>query len=232
MESNVLWNWVRETGDHGPFNSWDRQPYLTDIRTPGQPSLVPAQNNITRNMLFNSYSSAWPLDHDDGSAYYTDSKNFMLYGGYKAYLGHSKTVVDNVYVHPEWRAGTTGATADVGTCVLNVGLCPQSCAGLKMPGHPSMWDEEWSNNTCIFGGSAAHPSTSKIGDFGTAPTKQIAHNNKYLVPAGTDVWLDFYATPGRMTLAQAQATGVDTGSTVGATPTDEAIVAMGRALLL
>ena len=36
-------------------------------------------------MLLSSYSSAWPwpLDHDEGSAYYEDSENFMLYGGYK-----------------------------------------------------------------------------------------------------------------------------------------------------
>ena len=40
--------------------SWDRQAYLTDIRD-GTPSLVPAQNNITKNLLFNSYSSTWPL---------------------------------------------------------------------------------------------------------------------------------------------------------------------------
>jgi hypothetical protein len=69
------------------------------VRT-GAPSLVPAQNNITRNLLFNSYSSTWPLDHDDGSCYYTDTENFMVYGGYKNFLGHSKTVRDNVYVHP------------------------------------------------------------------------------------------------------------------------------------
>lgn len=27
--SNAVWNMVRETGDHGPLNSWDRQPYWT-----------------------------------------------------------------------------------------------------------------------------------------------------------------------------------------------------------
>ena len=26
---NLVFNMVRETGDHGPYNSWDRQPYLT-----------------------------------------------------------------------------------------------------------------------------------------------------------------------------------------------------------
>merc|ERR1712139_561970 len=29
MRGNLLFNHVRETGDHGPFNSWDRQPYVT-----------------------------------------------------------------------------------------------------------------------------------------------------------------------------------------------------------
>jgi hypothetical protein len=29
VEGNLVFNMVRETGDHGPYNSWDRQPYLT-----------------------------------------------------------------------------------------------------------------------------------------------------------------------------------------------------------
>ena len=37
-------------------------------------SLKPAENNIMRNLLFNSYSSTWPLDHDDGSCYYNDTQ--------------------------------------------------------------------------------------------------------------------------------------------------------------
>ena len=28
-QGNLIFNQVRETGDHGPYNSWDRQPYLT-----------------------------------------------------------------------------------------------------------------------------------------------------------------------------------------------------------
>lgn len=28
MDGNVLFNFVRESNDHGPFNSWDRQPYI------------------------------------------------------------------------------------------------------------------------------------------------------------------------------------------------------------
>ena len=31
IEGNLLANCVRESGDHGPWNSWDRVPYITDI---------------------------------------------------------------------------------------------------------------------------------------------------------------------------------------------------------
>ena len=40
-------------------------------------------------------------------------------GGYKNYLGHSKHVKHNVYVHPEWRAGSFGG--NTGMCVQDVG---------------------------------------------------------------------------------------------------------------
>ena len=56
-----------------------------------------------------------------------------------------------------------------------------------------------------------------------------AGGNKYFVPLGTNITLDFGGPT--MTLAQAQAIGVDTGSTVAPTPTDEQIVAMGKKLL-
>ena len=31
IEGNLLANCVRESGDHGPWNSWDRVPYITNI---------------------------------------------------------------------------------------------------------------------------------------------------------------------------------------------------------
>ena len=95
-----MFNMVRETGDHGPFNSWDRQPYLTELDSSDEsPSLTPAESNITNNFFINNYHSTWPIDHDDGSCYYTDTYNFLVYGGYKNFLGHSKTVTKNLYVY-------------------------------------------------------------------------------------------------------------------------------------
>lgn len=95
-----------------------------------------------------------------------------------------------------------------------------------------MWGEEWQNNTCIFGGSAAHPeAATKIGDFGAAPNKLSAGGNTYLVPPGTNVTLDFGSPNTLMTLQDAQAAGTDVGSTVGDTPSDDAIIAMGKVLI-
>lgn len=36
---NLVFSTCRESGDHGPFNSWDRQPFLTTVRT-GEPSML------------------------------------------------------------------------------------------------------------------------------------------------------------------------------------------------
>ena len=30
LEGNLIFNFVRESGDHGMFNSWDRQPIVRD----------------------------------------------------------------------------------------------------------------------------------------------------------------------------------------------------------
>ncbi|CAF5153289.1 unnamed protein product, partial [Rotaria sp. Silwood1] len=77
ISHNVIFNAVRETSDHGPINSWDRQPYLSDAIQPGVPSLRQHNSYIHHNVLFNNYRSVWPIDHDDGSCYYEDSYNFL-----------------------------------------------------------------------------------------------------------------------------------------------------------
>jgi len=65
IEGNVIFNTVRETSDHGPINSWDREPYLVD--NGGGPSVIPERNYITANLLFNAYSSVWPIDQSEAA---------------------------------------------------------------------------------------------------------------------------------------------------------------------
>jgi len=110
MEGNLVLNMVRETGDHGPYNSWDRQPYLTnngvnDGYTPSQKygssgSIVKKNDFITQNFMINGYNGVWAIDHDDGSQFFNDTGNLMLWGGCKNYLGHSKSCDHNVMVYP------------------------------------------------------------------------------------------------------------------------------------
>ena len=61
-----------ETSDHGPFNSWDRQPFLTDVADPSKPpSLIPAYNTIEHNFMVANYgANGGCVDNDDGSSYY------------------------------------------------------------------------------------------------------------------------------------------------------------------
>lgn len=94
IEGNLFFNAVRETGDHGPFNSYSRLAQLTISRdTAGIiASYMPVRASTFINTAFNleqlsqrenlllslgggehhakydfsNYHSAWPLDHDDG----------------------------------------------------------------------------------------------------------------------------------------------------------------------
>ena len=66
-----------------------------------------------------------------------DTYNYLVYGGYKNYLGHSKIVKYNYYVYPD--AKFDGH---------------QFCAnsdGVSTTNLPSGWEEVWENNTCIIG---------------------------------------------------------------------------------
>ena len=49
---NLILNFVRESGDHGMFNSWDRQPYLYSD-TNGATALSPQPHQIRNNLILN-----------------------------------------------------------------------------------------------------------------------------------------------------------------------------------
>ena len=66
ISHNLVFSTCRESGDHGPFNSWDRQPYLTTVRT-GQPSMQMAYREIHHNMFIDNYSPQEDVDNDDGN---------------------------------------------------------------------------------------------------------------------------------------------------------------------
>mmetsp|Transcript_46924 Transcript_46924/g.73445 ORF Transcript_46924/g.73445 Transcript_46924/m.73445 type:complete len:228 (+) Transcript_46924:430-1113(+) len=55
IERNLIINTCRESGDHGPFNSWDRLPFIADPLEKGSDSMVPLFNKIHQNFLMANY---------------------------------------------------------------------------------------------------------------------------------------------------------------------------------
>ena len=223
VENNLIFNMVRETNDHGPFNSWDRLPYITTVKDGHTPSLDPATSTITRNFLINNYHSTWPLDHDDGSCYYEDTYNYLVYGGYKNFLGHSKTVMYNVYVYPDANIHTPTD----GYSYLSKPFCANH-DGASKGDLPSGWDEVWANNTCIIG-------NPNVYEFGTCnPTGDLkgliplTYNNTFYAP-NKDIHI--HCGNRDLTLEQFQSMGYDKGSVVNDIVDTETIIEWGKHLL-
>lgn len=100
LTENILFNTCRETSDHGPFNSWDRMPFLTDIRD-GTPSYNPADWEIDHNLILSNYESMSAIDNDDGSSFYHIHHNVFPYGGGMKmdFGGHDKKYHDNIVIY-------------------------------------------------------------------------------------------------------------------------------------
>ena len=171
VEYNLIFNMVRETIDNGPFNSWNRRPYLTKLKD-GTPSLAPVQSNLTRNFFIANFHSIWPIDHDDASCCYQDTFNYLVYGGFKNNLGYNKVVMNNVYIYPNALNYYSFHDFDYGPllkpfCIWSNGVYP--------------FDENdvWANNTCII-------DNPQIYEFGACKDKK---NNSQNIPFSANNYL-------------------------------------------
>eukprot|EP00040_Diaphanoeca_grandis_P010287 m.52629 g.52629 ORF g.52629 m.52629 type:complete len:878 (+) comp21637_c0_seq1:31-2664(+) len=99
ISKNLLWNTCRESGDHGAMNSWNRQPFLHDLR--GEPSFNPLPTTIENNFVFANYGSSQGVDNDDGSSWFDSHDNvFYMADGFKMdYGGHDSKFHDNLVVN-------------------------------------------------------------------------------------------------------------------------------------
>lgn len=187
VEMNLVFNMVRETVDHGPFNSWDRQPYLTKVKD-GASSLTPAQSNITRNFFICNYHAIYPIDHDDGSCCYHDTHNYLVYGGYKNNLGYNKVVKNNVYIYPDAVNYYNFLDFDYG--VFLKPFCAWSDGYFPTDGV-----DTWANNTCIIDNpniyeflSCNHErNNARLIPF-TANNSLYAPNKDIYIQCGFDCW--------------------------------------------
>jgi hypothetical protein len=103
IEGCDVFDTVRETGDHGSFNSWGRDRYWhlegLDDREAGKYAKLDmlAPNVIARNRF--RCDRGWDIDLDDGSSWYVLEENLCLNGGIKLREGFFRTVRHNVCVN-------------------------------------------------------------------------------------------------------------------------------------
>lgn len=101
-----IFDTVKETGDHGSFNSWGRdrfwRPDINEVNAwvkedPGLPRLDAVKPNILRNNRWRC-DHGWDIDLDDGSSFYLITNNLCLHGGIKNREGFGRVVENNVMV--------------------------------------------------------------------------------------------------------------------------------------
>lgn len=154
ISHNLVFSTCRESGDHGPFNSWDRQPFLTTVRT-GEPSMQMEWREIHHNFFIDNYSPQENVDNDDGSAWYKTHDNFFVYGGQgmkNDFGGHDNHHSNNVYAYAGQALGVCG----------------------MIDGH----EDVFQNNRVVLTG------TNVGGPQCSAPGKTKMANNSYYTPSG------------------------------------------------
>jgi hypothetical protein len=93
---------VRETGDHGSFNSWGRDRFWGLKGAPPEEladlALLDAKKTIIRNSRWRC-DHGWDIDLDDGSSNYEVYNNLCLNGGIKFREGFHRVCENNVMVN-------------------------------------------------------------------------------------------------------------------------------------
>jgi hypothetical protein len=199
------------------MNSWDRQPYLTDI--PGgkeAPTYAAKPSNIANNFIIANYGGSQGFDNDDGSSAYHIRDNFIYGEGLKQdYGGHDSVYVDNVNVVHKYDGQNC-----INTWPFN-------------SGH----QHNFSSNRCVvlytwqYGSTGScnpqHPAQSRCGSPEHKPGAQCMPDmarNSYYTPFGNAT----LKCGGGASIAQLQAGGVEAGSTSDKLPTNAQIIGWGR----
>ena len=108
IEFNDVFNTVKETGDHGSFNSWGRDRFwhphretMDSLLATTYAELVLAdatETTVIRNNRFRC-DRGWDVDLDDGSSNYHIYNNLCLNGGLKLREGFYRVVENNILVN-------------------------------------------------------------------------------------------------------------------------------------
>eukprot|EP00045_Choanoeca_perplexa_P016648 m.227142 g.227142 ORF g.227142 m.227142 type:complete len:896 (+) comp17319_c0_seq2:89-2776(+) len=204
VSDNLLFNTCRESGDHGPINTWDRLPFLTEVAKPGSPSFTPAPNVIKDNYIWANYGGSEGVDNDDGSSLYHIYNNvFYDADGFKMdYGGHQSEFSNNLVITKTF----SGACIGVGPFKSGIG-------------------DGYYNNTCFVMGTQQGADPEVVGSLAQCGTEYMTlHDNYYASPQGRPA----LKCGGTAILVQdlVSKTGNGKGSTAHSLPSDADIVAL------
>eukprot|EP00051_Salpingoeca_urceolata_P010779 m.132554 g.132554 ORF g.132554 m.132554 type:complete len:1047 (+) comp16850_c0_seq2:1130-4270(+) len=157
VDGNLIFNTCTQSGDHGPINSWDRLPFLTDVS--GKPTFDPVPTKIWNNVISADNGAAQAVDNDDGSSFYFIHNNvFVEADGFKMdYGGHGSVFADNFVVTKLSR----------GQCI---GVGP----------FKSQLGDTFENNTCVLLGIGVDQSVGGVAQCD--PAFMTMGHNTYVTP--------------------------------------------------
>jgi len=98
----IEWNWVydvvRETSDHGPFNAWGRDRNLVWSNDPEATKFDAMDTTTVQNNRFESHDTFFGIDLDDQASNYLQTNNLLIGGGIKVQWTRYNTYVNNIIV--------------------------------------------------------------------------------------------------------------------------------------
>jgi hypothetical protein len=184
LEFNDVFDTVKETGDHGSFNSWGRDRYwgLKGADVSGKHRQIVKWDAIDTTIIRNNRfrcDHGWDVDLDDGSTNYHIYNNLCLRGGLKLREGFFRTVENNIMVgnsfHPHvWykNSGDVFRRNIVGTAYRPIRV-------------PVPWGEEINHNLLHQRGAEVTPAKQLMRQSGRDKDSVIG-DAKYVNPATGD----------------------------------------------
>jgi hypothetical protein len=191
---------VKETGDHGSFNSWGRDRYwglkgvnLNTIANSPEKDL-PLLDVVEPNTLRNSRwrcDHGWDIDLDDGSSNYHIYDNLCLHGGIKNREGFDRTVENNICVGNTFHSHVWFADSQD---VFSHNIV---CSPYKPIGMPAIWGKEVDYNLLEDPRSTAPVPAIELQKISKQDTHSIKADAMFVDPSTGD----YTVKPGSPALA-------------------------------
>jgi len=230
----------------------DRNTYQAHEWDPTNLETLPI--SMDQNLFVCNYRAYFPIDNDDGSNAYVQTRNFLVWGGAKNLMGYNKAFLENAFVYVDYSPVTSPAVR-----ALSLSL------GEDTPAMRRKYPRELSSQRGggVGSGNGYSNCAATIAPWASAQlglADQFRDNT--CIASTSDHFFDWYnpcnnATPtdGSMwlmsgniyrsadgsyrnvcngatwNLSQAQALGVDVGSVATTLPSTDELVAMGHSLL-